>query len=161
MTLALDLGRLLSVLRFGVAAGWLTESEAVVAAKPMMTRLLNAYASWEDYASHYAFGRVFYAISDGKDYDKYLKDVLQCIKKYDIEVSEDKQKNIFTYHNIKFPGEKRNNSKILKYDDVVYTPSRKTDPWILVVKAENNIKGISLKENVALNSFLKQNMWRR
>ena len=156
--LAWDYGRILSILRWSVASGWISEMEAVNLAQPFIDELIEAYDSWEDYAVHYAFGRVFYAVSGGMDYDAYLKDVLSCIKKYDLNVPEGLEKNVFTFHNKKFPGKNRRDSRILKYPDAVYEPSKKAASWILAVRAENNISGTKLTENDVLNSFLKQNM---
>lgn len=154
--LAWDYGRILSILRWSIAVGWITEAEALNIAKPFIDELLNAYDSWEDYASHYALGRVFYAFSDGKDYDSYLKAVLNCIKKYDIEVSEDKIDSVFTYHGTKFPGTNRNGSRILTYNDAVFKPSKDAASWIIAVKAETKDSEISSSESRTLNNFLNQ-----
>lgn len=136
--LAWDYGRVLSILRWSIAAGWFTESEALDLAKPFIDELINAYDSWEDYAVHYAFGRVFYAISDGEDYNAYLNTCLDCIKKYDIAISEKDKDKVFSYHNTKFPGKNRNNNRILTYKDAVYKPSKEAANWILTVKETNN-----------------------
>ncbi|NLK45162.1 MAG: DUF1266 domain-containing protein [Treponema sp.] len=132
--LAWDNGRMLSVLRWSIAAGWLSETEALNLAKPFIDEILNSYDSWEDYAVHYAFGRVFYALSIGKDYQEYLDKVLRCIKKYDIKVSENEKDKVFTYNNTKFPAKNQNNNRILKYADAVYKPSKDATPWILAVR---------------------------
>ncbi len=136
--LAWDYGRVLSILRWSIATGWFTEAEALELAKPFIDELINVYDSWEDYAVHYAFGRIFYAISDGKDYNAYLKEVLDCIKKYDIAVSEKDKGRVFSYHGTKFPGKKRNNNPILTYKDAVYKPSKEAANWILTMKEINN-----------------------
>ncbi|MBO4728242.1 MAG: DUF1266 domain-containing protein [Spirochaetaceae bacterium] len=153
--LAWDYGRVLSILRWSIAAGWIPESEALELAKPFIDDLINAYDSWEDYAVHYAFGRVFYAISGGNDYNAYLNDVLGYIKKYDIAVSEKDKDKIFSYRGTKFPGKNRNDNRILTYKDAVYKPSKETVSWISVVKAENN-NGLTKAETSSLTSFLKK-----
>ena len=154
--LAWDYGRVLSILRWSIATGWFTEAEALELAKPFIDELINVYDSWEDYAVHYAFGRIFYAISDGKDYNAYLKEVLDCIKKYDIAVSEKDKGRVFSYHGTKFPGKKRNNNRILTYKDAVYKPSKEAANWILTMKTINNINDISKSETAGLMSFLKK-----
>lgn len=156
--LAWDYGRMLSIIRWSIAAGWLTEKEALELAKPFIDELINAYDSWEDYAVHYALGRVFYAFSDGKDYNVYLNSIINCIKKYDIEVSEDQKDKVFTYHNTKFPAKNQHNNRILTYKDAVYKPSKDAASWILAVKTEKNfIYGIDSKEQKILNNFLAEN----
>ena len=55
-TLALDIVRLLGVVRWSVSLGWFTEEEAVNTARPLMAQLLNAYDSWEDFAAHFGIG---------------------------------------------------------------------------------------------------------
>ncbi len=154
--LAWDYGRVLSILRWSIAAGWIPEGEALELAKPFIDELINAYDSWEDYAVHYALGRVFYAVSDGKDYKSYLDTVLAFIKKYDIAVSEKDKDKVFSYHDTKFPGKNRNNNRILTYKDAVYKLSKETVNWISVVKAENSNNGLTKSEISSLMSFLKK-----
>lgn len=154
--LAWDYGRMLSILRWSIAAGWIPEAEALELAKPFIDELINAYDSWEDYAVHYAFGRVFYAVSDGKDYKSYLDTVLAFIKKYDVTVSEKDKDKVFSYHGTIFPGKNRNNNRILTYKDAVYKPSKETVNWISVVKAENSNDGLTKSEISSLMSFLKK-----
>lgn len=154
--LAWDYGRILSVLRRSIAAGWLSEVEALEVAKPFIDELLNAYDSWEDYAVHYSLGSVFYAISEGIYYNDSLNLVLDSVKKYDIAVSEDKKGKVFTFHGIKFPGKNRNNNRILTYNDAVYKPSKEAASWILVAKVEKKPNDATKTETTAVNSFLKK-----
>lgn len=154
--LAWDYGRILSVLRRSIAAGWLSEVEALEVAKPFIDELLNAYDSWEDYAVHYSLGSVFYAISEGIYYNDSLNLVLDSVKKYDIAVSEDEKDKVFTFHGIKFPGKNRNNNRILTYNDAVYKPSKEAASWILVAKVEKKPNDATKTETTAVNSFLKK-----
>ena len=154
--LAWDYGRVLSILRWSIAVGWIPETEALELAKPFIDELINAYDSWEDYAVHYALGRVFYAVSDGNDYNEYLNTCLNCIKKYDIAVSENDKDKVFSYHDTKFPGKNRNNNRILTYKDAVYKPSKEASNWMWVVRAENSTNGISKSETASLMSFFKK-----
>lgn len=138
--LAWDYGRILAILRWSVAAKWISELEARIYARPFVEELLNAYDSWEDYAVHYAFGRIFYAFSVGNDYQKSFDEVLKCVKKYDIEVSESKKDKVFSCHGIKFPGKNKDGNHILKYSDAVYKPSEKAQSWMALVKIEESSK---------------------
>ena len=156
--LAWDYGTVLSILRWSIAAGWIPEKEALTLAEPFIDELINAYDSWEDYASHYAFGCIFSAVSGGINFDVKLAEVLRYIKKYDVQIPEDKKGIIFSYYNIKFPGKNRKDSRVLKYNDTAYSPSKKAASWFMIVKAEKNIKQTKLTEDTALNSFVKQNI---
>lgn len=154
--LAWDYGRVLSILRWSIAAGWLQEAEALNIAKPFIEVLINAYDSWEDYAVHYALGRVFFAFTEDCDCQYYLNEVMDCITKYDIVVAENEK--IFTYHDTKFPGKKQNGNRILKYSDAVYKPSKDAASWNWFSKIEKNDKyEFNSSDNAAMNSFLKKN----
>ena len=154
--LAWDYGRVLSILRWSIAARWLSEADALELAKPFIDELINAYDSWEDYAVHYALGRVFFAISDGKDYKSYLDTVLDFMKRYDTVVSEKDKGKVFSYHGTKFPGKNRNDNRILTYNDAVYKPSKEVANWIWVGKAEKYTHDISKSETTGLINFLKK-----
>ena len=126
--LALDSVRILSVLRWSVAAGWFTEEEAVETAKPLMTQLLNAYDSWEDFAVHFALGWYCYDMYYCYDLSEYQKGLVAERKKYDgLSAS---RKTIS--HDIKFPAENLNGSRILTYDDMFYAPSEDAEMWCLI-----------------------------
>ena len=154
--LAWDYGRMLSVIRRSIAAGWLSEAEALEVAMPFIDELINAYDSWEDYAAHYSLGSVFYAINEGIDYNESLNVVLESVKKYDIAVSEDEKNKVFTFHDAKFLGKNRNNNRILTYKDAVYNPSKEAASWIVVAKVERNSNNATKSEIAAANSFLKK-----
>lgn len=155
--LAWDYGRILSVLRWSIAAGWLSETEALNLAKPFIDEILNSYDSWEDYAVHYALGRAYFASSDSKDYKEYLDEVLRCIKKYDIKVSENEKDKVFTYNNTKFPAANQNNNRILKYADAVYKPSKDAAQWIQAMRVGSfGEASVTNSEYAVLNNFLER-----
>ncbi len=165
LTLALDAGRILSVIRWGVAVGWFTESEAVSVAKPLMTQLLNAYDSWEDYAVHFAIGWHFYAYTCGYYPSSYKEDIWKLAKKYS---SSDIPDDHVVSHNIKFPAKNRNNNLKLTYADAEYTPSEEAEKWYLLRRALRYSPGtwaysesskyydiVAEKENVPAVALLK------
>ena len=130
--LALDIVRLLSVIRWGVGAGWLTESEAVETAKPLMTQLLNAYDSWEDFAVHFAVGWYYYTVNFGYDLNECQNDMKMEITKYKPSPKSTYKSKPIINHDIKFPAKDLKNSRILVYDDVFYTPSEDASKWYLI-----------------------------
>ncbi|MCQ2579081.1 MAG: DUF1266 domain-containing protein [Treponemataceae bacterium] len=154
--LAWNNGQMLAILRWSIAAGWLTEKEALNLAKPLINEIINAYTSWEDYAVHYAFGSTFFAFIEEEDCENYFNTTMDCIKKYDITISEKEKTNVFTYHNTKFPGKNRKNNRILTYKDAVYKPQKEAEIWKQISIAEDNDYEISI-ESSDIDFFLKRN----
>lgn len=154
--LAWDYGRILAVIKWGVGVNWLTEKEAIDIAKPFIDELINSYDSWEDYAAHYSLGRCFYAISNAYDYEDYLNVVMETMKKYDIEVSDDEKDKVFTCHNLKFPAKHQGGNRILKYEDAVYNPSKDANTWIIAIKASQNYDILTPSECEIFSKFLEK-----
>lgn len=132
--LAFDAVRILSVIRLGVAAGWLTKEGAIAAAMPLMKELLNAYDSWEDFVTHFALGGYYYNMRYDYDLPAYQKELAAARKKYDESAKSGKKSKTNTSHDIKFPAKNRNDSPILTYDDMFYTPSEDAQKWCLILK---------------------------
>ena len=152
--LALDAVRILSVIRWGVAAGWLTEAEAIAAAKPLMTQLLDAYDSWEDFACHFALNWYYYIMRFDYDLPAYQKGLAAERKKYDVPAKSGKKSKTNNSHDIKFPGQKRNDSPILTYDTMFYTPSEDAQMWSLIWKWDRGDK-LSSSEKEKLKAARK------
>ena len=152
--LALDAVRILSVIRWGVAAGWLTEAEAIAAAKPLMTQLLDAYDSWEDFACHFALNWYYYIMRFDYDLPAYQKGLAAERKKYDVPAKSGKKSKTNNSHDIKFPGQNRNDSPILTYDDMFYTPSEDAQMWSLIWKWDRGDK-LSSSEKEKLKAARK------
>ena len=132
--LALDAVRILGVIRWGVAVGWLTEAEAVAAAKPLMTQLLDAYDSWEDFACHCALSWYYYIMRFDYDLPAYQKGLEAERKKYDVSVKSGKKSKTNNSHDIKFPARNRHDNPILTYDDMFYNPSEDAQMWCVIWK---------------------------
>ncbi|MBO4728240.1 MAG: DUF1266 domain-containing protein [Spirochaetaceae bacterium] len=152
--LALDAVRILSVIRWGVAAGWLTEAEAIAAAKPLMTQLLDAYDSWEDFACHFALNWYYYIMRFDYDLPAYQKGLAAERKKYDVPAKSGKKSKTNNSHDIKFPGQNRNDSPILTYDTMFYTPSEDAQMWSLIWKWDRGDK-LSSSEKEKLKAARK------
>ncbi len=61
---AWDEGREITIMRWGIASGYITEEKAKKLLKPVIERIKNDYSSWRDYSEHYWLGRQFYALYD-------------------------------------------------------------------------------------------------
>ena len=97
--LALDIVRLLGIIRWSVGTGWFTEAEAVNEARPLMTQLLNAYDSLEDLSAHFAFSWYLYAYANGYYVSAYQGRIDSAVKNY---AKPSESANQFINHNIKF-----------------------------------------------------------
>lgn len=57
---AWDRGREITILRWGIACGYISKNEALELMLPVIEKLKNDYTSWTDYIEHYWIGRGFY-----------------------------------------------------------------------------------------------------
>ena len=151
--LAWDYGHVLAALRLCISVGWLSEEEAVNLAKPFIDELINDYASWEDYASHYAFGDVVKSFTHGRFDD--MKRTIRHAQEYDIEDATDCE---LTFHYMKFPGKKVNNNRILTYEDAVFNPSLTVYKWILLAIHNTDDSVEPFEDYFLLNGFVKRNL---
>ena len=101
---------------------------------PLMKELLNAYDSWEDFVTHFALGGYYYNMRYDYDLPAYQKELAVARKKYDESAKSGKKSKTNTSHDIKFPAKNRNDSPILTYDDMFYTPSEDAQKWCLILK---------------------------
>jgi hypothetical protein len=69
---AWDLGRLLAVAGWGYLAGYCSEDEAWGAIFSSGVRLRGTYGSWDEYATHYRFGALFWDASATAQLDPIL-----------------------------------------------------------------------------------------
>ncbi len=61
---AWDEGREISILRWGIASGYISEQEVRKLIKPVIERIIKNYSSWEQFLDHYLLGRGFYGLTD-------------------------------------------------------------------------------------------------
>ena len=151
--LAWDYGHVLAALRLCIAADLLSEEEALNLAKPFIDELINDYASWEDYTSHYAFGDVVNSFTHGRFDD--MKRIVRQAQKYDIE---DETGTELTVHYMKFPGKKVNNNRILTYENAVFNPSLTVYKWILLAIHNTDDSVEPFEDFFSLNGFVKRNL---
>ena len=70
---AWDLGRAITLMRWSIALGYISEEEAVERCMPVVEKLKQDYTCWYDYIVHYVQGRGFYGIFDCNSYDLMIK----------------------------------------------------------------------------------------
>ena len=70
---AWDLGRAITLMRWSIAAGYITQEEAVERCIPVVEKLKKDYTCWYDYIVHYVQGRGFYGIYDCESMDLMIK----------------------------------------------------------------------------------------
>ena len=78
---AWDWGRSVSLCRWGYNAGFLTEEETWEKILSNREKILSYYNSWEDYATGYALGRMFWSSYDS-DYDEYQNRANEVFRSY-------------------------------------------------------------------------------
>ena len=61
---AWDEGREITIMRWGIASGYITEEEAKGLIAPVVERIRQNYINWNDYINHYIQGRRFYGLYD-------------------------------------------------------------------------------------------------
>ena len=59
---AWDQGREITILRWGVASGYISEEKAKELMEPVITKIRQNYNSWSDFMDHYIAGRGFYGL---------------------------------------------------------------------------------------------------
>ncbi len=119
--LALDAVKILTPLRYAVAANWITEQEAVEFAKPVLDEVANAFYSYEDFIAHYTLENSLMSLIGviSTNIDTYNKQNVPAVLARYAKPSSSKYA---INYDIKFPAQKQNGNPILTYDDVFYTP---------------------------------------
>ncbi len=70
---AWDLGRAITLLRWGISIGYIQQEQAVSLCKPIVEKLKKDYTCWYDYIDHYIQGRGFYGVYDSDSYNLMRK----------------------------------------------------------------------------------------
>ena len=69
---AWDLGRAITLMRWSIALGYISEEEALSRCAPVVETIKKDYVGWYDYICHYVQGRGFYGVYDCDSYDLML-----------------------------------------------------------------------------------------
>ena len=116
---AWDEGREITILRWGIASGYITTEEAMRLIEPVVEKIRKNYVSFYDYISHYIMGRQFFGLYDGdfEELGKYAKEAVLEAEAY------------IPFETLVFSGENADRSKIMSLSDCIYSPSEAFLSW--------------------------------
>ena len=116
---AWDEGREITILRWGIAAGYISSDDAMNLIEPLIKRIRQNYISFEDFSSHYIMGRQFYALYDG-NYERlgeYAKAASYSARAY------------IPFENLLFTAENADKAHVMTYSDCLFNPSDFFTGW--------------------------------
>ena len=113
-------GRQISMIRWGISAGYVSEEEAVSLVIPMVEKIKADYTSFEDFFLHWLAGYCYDFVDDypGEgELDKVIDDL--------IKVTEETRAYI-PFERLQFTGENADKDYILTREDLYNTPSEES-----------------------------------
>lgn len=142
---AWDEGRSLNLIRWSLAAGYVTHQEALELAAPYVEKIESSYSSWEDYMSHYIIGRGFMGLNENT-YGTLQKVALESAQSVD---------EFMSVSVLPMKGREVNRNPILSFTDTAYVPSDEAIAWepVIALNAKENPSEEDLAE--AMN-FMKK-----
>lgn len=137
---AWDEGRQITIMRWGIGAGYISEEEARTLLAPVVKRIRENYVDLEDYFSHYIAGRCYFGLYDstyeslGFEAYEELNDAMEIIP--DEELT--------------FTGINADKKHPMKYKDCIYHPSSEVLEW-------ETLQNLNYKKqtNEVLNELIK------
>lgn len=128
--LAWDEGRSLNLIRWSLAAGYITHQEALELAAPYVEKIESSYSSWEDYMSHYIIGRGFMGLNENT-YGTLQREALDSAQSVD---------NFMCVSVLPMKGKATNTNPVLSFTDTAYIPSDEAIEWepVMAVNAKEN-----------------------
>ncbi len=116
---AWDEGREITILRWGIACGYISSEEAMTLIEPVIKRIRQNYVSFEDYMSHYIIGRQFFGLYEG-NYEKRGTSA----KNATIRAAA-----YIPFNELDFTAENADKNKAMTYDNCMYIPSADFLKW--------------------------------
>ena len=106
---AWDQGREITILRWGIACGYITAEKAKELIAPVIQKIIQNYDSWTDFIEHYVIGRGFY----------YLYDYSYSNKRIEAITGDLSAHAYIPFDELKFTGKKTNEgaSSLLDYKE--------------------------------------------
>lgn len=116
---AWDEGRQITILRWGISAGYITSEEAQRLIEPVVERIRKNYVTFYDFAAHYIMGRQFFGLYDGdfEELGKYAKEAVLEAEAY------------IPFESLVFSGDNADRNKIMSLSDCLYSPSETFLSW--------------------------------
>ena len=121
---AWDEGREITILRWGIASGYITSEEAMELIEPVLKRIRQNYISFEDYICHYIIGRQFFGLYEG-NYEMRgvtARDACPTAAAY------------IPFDDLVFTAENADKTKAMTYSNCTYKPSAAFLKWERVMK---------------------------
>lgn len=123
---AWDEGRSITIMKWGVDAGYISKEEALSLIEPVVKKILSDYVMYDDYITHYIYGRAFYGLG-ALNYN----DLIRNSKNADFEAGA-----YIPKYEIRFTCENIDAGHICLFPE--YKPSDDALAWEKVLKAINN-----------------------
>ena len=117
--------RRISIIRWGISAGYIEEAEARNLIYPIVKKIKDDYINFEDFISHWMAGYCFNAVFDSEcpECSLDLIDAYNSCRAY------------IPYEELKFTGINADKNHAMKIEDSIYTPSETASKMIPAQKA--------------------------
>jgi len=128
---AWDEGREITILRWGMGAGYISYDEAIKLIEPVVERIKANYVSWEDFTAHYIAGRAFYGLFSS-DYTRLVEDAVAAAQRVPAAFPCDK---------LKFNAKNADKKHKMNFKQSFYNPSKEAKKWEEVQNLFNREQG--------------------
>jgi hypothetical protein len=138
---AWDEGREITILRWGIGAGYISYDEAIKLIEPVVERIKKNYVSWDDYMAHYIAGRGFYGLYDC-NYTILAEKAVSAAEK---------SRNKIPVNELFFSAENADKRHVMNFDICFYLPLNGADEWErvqLLYKQEPSEQVLTSLENL-------------
>ena len=116
---AWDQAREITIIRWGLGAGYISADEAKALIEPVIARLRKNYLSYEDFICHYIAGRQFYGLYDG-DYQSLADGAIKASKT---------ARAYIPFNEISFSAENADKNHPADYSNCLFTPTEEIKKW--------------------------------
>lgn len=117
---AWDAGRLISIIRWGISAGYLSYKEGIDLIKPITEKLKDDYWSFEDFIAHWLAGYCYNNLY-GSTTENWLDDVLEAIEN---------SRAYIPFEELQFTGKNADKNHRMTIQDGIYNISENSAKYI-------------------------------
>ncbi len=118
-------GRRISIMRWGIGAGYISEEEATALIKPVVAKIKDDYVSYEEFISHWIAGFCFNAVFDST--------VPECTD--NLLAAHKTARAYVPYELLAFTGKNADKNHTMTLEESIYTPSELAAKMIPAQKA--------------------------
>lgn len=116
---AWDEGREITILRWGIACGFISSEEAMKLIEPVIKRIRQNYVSFEDYIAHYIIGRQFFGLYEGNYELRAATAKYACVT----------AAAYIAFDDLIFTAENADTAGVMTYNNCTYLPSDSFRKW--------------------------------